>query len=49
MIEGYLDITNINREFFNLHPCTEKLWEDEDIKKEFMEFLGIFARKKSLQ
>ena len=52
-IEGYetqfnflrsLDIENINREFVNLHPSIHKFWEDKTSKKEFMEFLGTFAK-----
>ena len=30
-----LDIPNINSEVENLHPSTHKLWDKEDIKKEF--------------
>ena len=41
-----LDIENINREFVNLHPSTHEFWEDENIKLEFMEFLGKFAKNK---
>ena len=41
-----LDIENINRKFVNLHPSTHEFWEDENIKIEFMEFLGKFAKNK---
>ena len=33
----FLDISNINAEFVNVHPSTHEFWEDENIKKEFIE------------
>ena len=41
-----LDISNINAEILSFHPSTHKFWEDENMKKEFIEFLGVFAKIK---
>ena len=41
-----MDISNINAEILNLHPNTHEFWEDENIKKEFLKFLGLFAKNK---
>ena len=41
-----LDISNIHAEVVNLHPNSHEFQEDENIKKEFIEFLGSFAKNK---
>ena len=41
-----LDIANINQEVENLHPSTHEFWENEEIRKELMNYLKEFSRNK---
>ena len=41
-----LDLANINLEVESLHPCTHEFWENEEIKKELMNYLKHFSRNK---
>ena len=41
-----LDRANINAEVESLHPCTHEFLENEEIKKELMNYLKNFSRNK---
>ena len=38
-VEGFIQIKS-------LHPCTHKFWENEEIKKELMNYLKDFSRNR---
>ena len=41
-----MEIALINSEIENLHPSTHGFWKQDNIHKEFMEYLGKFAKNK---
>ena len=39
-----LEISNINMEVDQLHPCTHEFWEEDHIQKSLLDFLVSWAR-----
>ena len=39
-----LDIASINNDIELLHPCTHEFWEDEKVRKEFLEYLAVWSK-----
>ena len=39
-----LDIASINNKIELLHPCTNEFWGNEQVRKEFLEFLAVWSK-----
>ena len=41
----YLEISHINMEVEQLHPCTHEFWEEDNVRKSLLEYLVGWSRK----